>query len=391
MHIPNLPEVVPLKHLSPSQYEAGRVCMARLAWTTAGSHRDLPDHPNALLGTCFHTVVEAAAIGRFAEQGHEAVGMAAREMFDHFASTAYGRAHDLLRVKYRSVEELPYYHLFRERAALTAINVAERRGALRASAEFHSRETNKRRLIEVPLTSANGLLSGRPDYIDLEAQEILDYKTGAGFDAATPISPSEVRQLSLYVHLALENDLWVTRGVILRPGCGRAVADVTKDQADAEAGRAREVLENFNRLAGRSFDSVAQPSAEACRFCPCIPFCESFWRDAANAWEEDCGTHLEGRITAITESKLQSGLVLTLDLEVNRGTLDAARAFIEQLPESWTLAGGSPRPEIGDVVRVIHGRKTLPGLAPVIRVDRALTTVWTIPNCDASSPERSVV
>ena len=379
MQIPDPPNTVPLTRLSPSQYEAGRACKARLAWATSGRRNELPDHPKALLGTCFHAVVEAAGTGRFPAENEEAVGTSAREMFDQLAVAAYGRAHQLLRVKYRSVEALPYYYLYRERVTLMAQRVADRRGLPSTWMASVRSATSPRPLIETTLTSLDGLLFGRPDYVDLEAREILDYKTGISGDDDTAMSPAETRQLHLYVHLALENDLPVSRAVIVRPAGRRAVADVTKVQADAEGRQAREVLEQFNQSAGRSFDAIAQPSAEACQFCSCIPFCEPFWRDATPAWLEECGTHVEGRITAITESQIQSVLVLTFDIEVSRGTVDAARAFVEQVPESWTTAGGSPRPAVGEVLRVVHGRATLPGGVPVIRVDRTLTSLWTVP------------
>jgi hypothetical protein len=123
VRVPIPPDVVPLARISPSQYAAGRSCKARLAWTTAGRRGELPDHPKALLGTCFHAVVEAATTGRLSANNEE-LAAAAREMFDQLATAAYGRAHQLLRVKYQSVGVLPYYYLFRERAVLMAQRIA---------------------------------------------------------------------------------------------------------------------------------------------------------------------------------------------------------------------------------------------------------------------------
>jgi RecB family exonuclease len=384
MRIPIPPNPETLTHLSPSQYQAGRMCKARLAWATRGRRDELPEHPKALLGTSFHAVVEAAALGHFPDESEDLIGMAAREMFDHVTGSAYGRAHDLLRVKYRSADALPYYYLFRERAAVAAISVADRREQPSGQTVRACGTAPPRRLIETTLTSSDGLLIARPDYVDLQAQEIVDYKTGATLDDAAAMSAAEVRQLNLYVHLALENDLAVSRGVIVRPDGRRVVAEVTKAEANAEGQRARAVLEQFNQTAvGRTFDAIAQPSTEACQFCPCIPFCGSFWRDATPAWLEDCGMHVEGCVTAITESSVQDVQLLTFDLEVSRGTLDATRAFVEQVPESWTTVGGCARPGIGEILRAVHGRATSAGPIPVIRVDRTLTSLWTGPQGDA--------
>lgn len=380
MQIPKPPEVVPLTRLSPSHYEAGRACKARLAWMTSGRRSELPDRPKALLGICFHEVVKGAAMGRLPTEDEERTGAAAREMFDESVRIAYERAHPIFRVKYSSPEVLPFYYLFRERAALVALRVAGRRESTSRALTRPNAGGTPRRLIERWLSSRDGLLFGRPDYVDLQASEILDYKTGASGDDADVMSPAEARQLRLYVHLALENDFSVSRGVIVRPDGRRAESEMTKLQADAEGRQAREVLQQFNQSAHRPFHAIAEPSVEACSFCPCIPFCEPFWRDAAPAWIENCGTHVEGVVTAITETQVQDISVLTFDLEVRRGTVDAKRAFVEQVPESWTTTGGSQRPVIGQVLRVVHGRAISPGPAPVIRIDRTLTALWTIPH-----------
>lgn len=383
LNIPQPPDAAPLTRLSPSQYQAGRMCHARLAWATRGRREELPDHPKALLGTSFHAVVEAAALARFPEESDETIGAAARGMFDEVTGSAYGRAHALLRAKYRSAEALPYYYLFRERAALAAVSVAARRGRPSASNVIVRDETRSTRLIETTLTSSDGLLFGRPDYVDLLAEEIVDYKTGVSFEDATAITDTEIRQLNLYVHLARENNLSVSRGVIVRPGGRRAVAEVSDVQAEAEGHEAREVLDQFNQMAGRTFNAIARPSIEACRFCPCIPFCEAFWQAATPAWQEECGTHVEGRITAITDSQIQGLRLLTCGLEVSRGTLDTTRAFVEQVPESWMTVGGSAPPHIGDIVRIVHGRATAAGMVSVIRVDRTITSLWTVPEAAA--------
>jgi hypothetical protein len=387
VQIPVPPDVIPLTRISPSQYEAGRACKARLAWAATGRRNELPDHPKSLLGICFHGVVEAAAKGRLQARNAELTGVAARDMFDQLATSAYGRAHPLVRVKYGSVEVLPYYYLYRERAVIMARRVIERtRPSAPPSADV-SHAGHSRRFAEKELSSRDGLLFGRPDYVDAQAREILDYKTGASGDDAAAMSPAEARQLRLYVHLALENDVSVSRAVIIRPGGQRAEAEVTKSQADDEGHEARELLRQFNQIAGRPFEAVAEPSAHTCRFCSCIPFCEAFWRFADPSWLEKCGTHVEGRITAITESQVQGSAVLTFHLDVSGGTVDAREAFVEQVPQSWTTAGGGARPKIAEVLRIVHGRATLPATAPVIHVDRTLTSLWNVPEQEAIAPK----
>ena len=137
------------------------------------------------------------------------------------------------------------------------------------------------------------------------------------------------------------------------------------------------MLAQYNGSAGSAFDEAAQ-SAENCSFCPCIPFCETFWRTASPAWAEQCGVHLEGRVSSVDESTLQGMKLVTLRMDVQRGTVGADDTFVEQIPEAWITADGADVPRAGSVVRVVHGR--LAGDAPpqMIRVDRTTTSVWTI-------------
>ena len=167
--------------------------------------------------------------------------------------------HALLRVKYPSVEVLRTTTCS-ENALCSWRGAWQSEGARRPPSALSAATLQPSRpLVEETLTSSDGLLFGRPDYVDIQACEVLDYKTGAAAGDAATISPAEARQLRLYVHLALENDLPVSRGVIVRPCGRRADVEVTGSQADAEGRQAREVLENFNRTAGRPFEEVATP------------------------------------------------------------------------------------------------------------------------------------
>lgn len=51
---------------------------------------------------------------------------------------------------------------------------------------------------------------------------------------------------------------------------------------------------------------------------------------------------------------------------------------IEQVPVTWTTADGSEPPGVGDIVRIVDARLTSPEPPFVIRVDRVMTTLWTV-------------
>lgn len=378
MKIPNAPAIRPLQQLSPSVYESLLRCKARAAWAAHGEKSLVPQHPKALLGICLHGVIEDAHKGRLAGLDERERVAAARLLFDQRAMSRYEQSHPLLRAKFSAPERLPYYNLYRERAALEAASAAgPYEGALAPEAAQPTsapRQSAERRLL-----SKDGLLVGQPDLVDLDTHEVVDYKTGPPPDGSVAISDSEARQLRLYVHLALDNGLAVSRAVIARADGNRAALDVSQAEADAEGRKAREHLAAFNKVAGRAFDEVAQASAEACIFCPCIPFCEAFWRAASPEWADKCGLHVEGTVSNASRAVVQGVALLTLELTMERGTVTPGPAVVQQLPEMWSTAADGTPPSLGDVVRLVHCRAPdAAGDRPVIRVDRAATALWTV-------------
>jgi len=378
MRIPNAPDVKPLQHISPSIYEALLRCRARATWATTGDRSALPQHPRALLGICLHSVVEDAHNGKLAGLKGDDRLEAAREIFDQHSKFLYDHAHPLLRTKFSSPTRLPFYNLYRERAALEAVVSAECVERAVHSANVAQPASQLRMYVEKKLISRDGLLVGRPDLIDTVAREIVDYKTGAALDEPVDtIAEAEARQLRLYVHLAQENSLFVSHAVVVRPDGRRVSIDVSSQEADEEGRKARELLAAYNSAAGTTFNDAAQPSVEACQFCPCIPFCEAFWKASLPAWEERCGVHLEGHIAAVEESILQGIKLITLRVLVQRGTVAAGEVFVEQIPEPWATADGAIPPREGAMVRIVHAHRMGDDVPLMIRVDRIATSVWT--------------
>lgn len=380
MRVPPTPDVKPLQLVSPSIYEALLRCRARAAWAAFGDRGTVTEHPKAILGLCLHAVVEEAHKGALAGTNGEARLTAARQAFDRRAALLYQEAHPLLRAKFNSPERLPYYNLYRERAASEAVVSADRleRGA--ATGVLPQQGPAATLHAERKLVSRDGLLIGRPDLIDATAGEVVDYKTGASLeDAADAVSPAEGRQLRLYVHLAHENGISASRAVIVRADGRRPSMDVSRAEADEEGRKARELLAQYNAEAGVAFQEAAQASSEGCRFCPCIPFCEAFWETAASSWSEHCGVHLEGEVVSVDEATVQGVRLMTLRVRVRRGTVVAEEAHVEQVPVAWTTCDGSSAPQNGDVLRIVHAHGSGEGSPALIRVDRTATSVWTTP------------
>ena len=358
-----------------------------------GESEAVPQHPRALLGTCLHSVVADAHNGRLASGDHESRRSAARELFDRKARDLYAVAHPLVRAKFAAPERIPFYYLFRERAVLLAL-AARARGdiAHAAPAAFAVGAQPKWAvLVETRLTSRDGLLVGRPDYVDSAAGEIVDYKTGAGPEEDPDgLLDSEARQLRFYVHLARELGLEFDKGAVVRSDGRRVELGVSAADAADEGQRAREALRAFNAAASETFNRIAEPAPESCRYCPCIPFCESFWEKATVDWADQCGTHIEGTVSSVSRVVMQNTALITLDLAVTRGTTAPGPAVVQQLPEGWASGDGTPAPEAGDVVRVVNCRLANEAEAvTLIRPDRLTTALWTVSRAPEAGGECS--
>jgi len=380
MRIPEQPDVRELKHLSASLYEALLVCEARAAWLAFGDRQMVPQHPKALLGTCVHAVLERGYNGALSGSEDE-IRAAAREAFDQKAKELYDRAHPLVRAKFTAPERIPYYYLFRERAALLALETtppmaAAGRGLVSGS-DVHRPPAL---LIETTLRSRDGLLVGRPDHVDTAAGEVVDFKTGTSADdGASEISDSEARQLRFYVHLGRDAGLALTRAAIIRGDGSRLKLDVPEADATAEGEKARDVLRSFNARVDDGFQQLAEPSPEACRHCPCVPFCEPFWRNVDPAWIDLSSTCLEGTISQVHTATVQGTELLTVDVAVSRGNIAPGIATLQQLPLTWACGDGSPIPEAGDVIRIVGARVSdTPEGPTLILPDRIATTFWTV-------------
>ena len=336
MLVPIPQPVAGIERISPTVYEAARRCVARASWAVAGSHAQVPPPPRALLGVGAHAIFERARRAGLRGGTQEAWKRAAAAAFDDKVGVLFAEAHPLLRAKFETVEHIPYFHIYRARTVLIAAKLA----AVAGRREEATRPSSQRSgtYIESLLTSKDGRIAGRPDVVDAAAGTVLDYKTGR-VDDPHRVSDSEGRQLRLYAHLAAENDIEVGRGEIERADRVRVAIDIPPRDADVEGRRAREVLDDYRRHVSRPFVEAASPSADACRYCPCIPFCPAFWEESTADWAADCGTHLEGTVESLDGDSL-----LTLQVDVSRGTIGPGLVAVTRLSRKWLAVGEAELP-----------------------------------------------
>ncbi len=373
MLIPDPLAPSPIDRISPSLYETLLGCPARAAWSAQGPRDALAPHPLALLGTCFHGVMEAVQKGQISASGDEG-REAARQLFDQLAAEIHAHAHPLLKVKFSSSEKLPFYNLFRERAAVLAGEYAGRSGEGAGSDAGADGSVAEQRF-----RSSDGLIVGRPDLIDEQRSEVVDYKTGLSADEGWRVSEREARQLNLYVYLATEAGVSATHGTIVRGNGETATIDIPPATAEAEAQSARDALAEYNQsVDGSTFYDLARPAPDTCRMCPCIPMCEPFWAASDPTWQESCGVHVEGTITNVEEATIQATPLISIQVQASRGTLGQAPISVEQVPLAWPTVDGDRTPDVGDVVRIVDGRLTSPDDPLIVRADRIMTSLWRV-------------
>ncbi|MDD9981586.1 MAG: PD-(D/E)XK nuclease family protein [Gammaproteobacteria bacterium] len=371
MLIPKPPAISDIDRISPTVYEAARLCVARASWTATGNRDEVPPQPRALLGLGAHAVFKLARRAGLPGATQEDRTRAAEATFEEHVSALFRKTHPLLRAKFETVEHIPYFHIYRARTALiaAALRGGQSRGA-KAHAD-HVTPDDRRTQLESMLTSRDGRVAGRPDVVDADSATVVDYKTGRVEDPRR-ISEREQRLLRLYAHLAQENGIEIRRGVIERANRARATMDIAREDAEAEGRRARDTLDAYRRFANRPFGEAANPSRETCRHCPCIPFCPAFWEKANPEWESGYGPQIEGTVESLDGDSL-----LSLRVTVSRGTIPRGSAVVGRLSRNWLTMGEAEIPRTRDVVRVTDARRTGDGATPtMLQADRETTAVW---------------
>jgi hypothetical protein len=379
MTFPRPPKPTKLTRLSPSTYEAARRCNARAAWLAFGDRAALPGSPAAILGLCFHKVAAAAQAGRL--QTGDGVESAARSLFDTAAEEIFAKSHEAFKVKFGVKERLPCYYLRREESVALARTLSSDEPS--PSNRSGSSQLSHTKGIEQNFQSKDGLLYGRPDLIDAAAGEVVDYKTRReSLDGPEEVTDQELRQLRLYAHLAADNGFRIQRGAIVLADGRRLTVELNVEEIRREACSAATVLESYNAAVdGRTtFEAIASPSAENCRYCPCMVLCEAFWKRAEPAWQEHIGTQVQGKLISISTAIVQGVNLITLQLECAGGTIaKSVEVILEQVPEEWLLGGLKSPPSQGDIVRIINARAAVSTPErTVLRADRAATETWLL-------------
>jgi hypothetical protein len=385
MELPAVPKLEELASISPSFYNTALSCKAKAGWFRFAPPGAFPGTTGAILGGCFHAVMEIANRGRL--PAGAAGATRAKAEFDAIALELFAKAHPLLRAKFRSPAAVPYYHQRRARAvemALRASSGATIDTTSSAPSEVGPPTRSQRMHIEKKLTARDGFVTGRIDLLDEERRKIIDYKSGhAPREGASSLAENEVRQLHLYAHLARENGYDIAAAAIVRGDGTEAAMNVSPDKVAREADAARTLRSEFNiaAAAGKDLAELAMPAPEICAGCPCLPACEPFWAAATPQWEEACGTNAEGMVTEMHSSTVSGTELVTLTIDASRGSAPRGVLIVEQIPSRWLAINGDP-PLVGESVRIVQAARLSPTLEKevrALRVDRFKSTaVWHV-------------
>lgn len=141
-------------------------------------------------------------------------------------------------------------------------------------------------------------LGGIPDRVILTGAGfyVLDVKTGVSVDS---ITPSFRRQLLIYAHLVstTTDEPVLGIGVIAAEGTTHW-EEVDSNEVDGAVSEVVERIKDFSEAITRgSFDDLANPSLERCRYCPYRGVCRPFWQSDDEEWLDHRG--VVGRVVSV--------------------------------------------------------------------------------------------
>jgi len=337
-----------IEAVSPTLVETLYACKLQAGLSRVkGANRFVLGNPKAWLGTAYHEVLATA--GGYSGDDLETVLSAA---WDAAINREHQRAKNHpLDKRFGEPETWPSYHLVAAMARIRAQELVEAR-----------QDSPERRPMPEPTTLANhrehkfsgagGRIVGRPDVV--RHYEIIDFKSGNIYDSSAheQIKRSYVRQLKLYAFLVNESLGWWPRRAILAPMVGLPVEiDIDPRACEKEARDAVRLLNDYNALVSRHADisQFANPSPEACQWCPFQSICPCFWDAVEPSWLDLGSAAIRGIICEAPKSLYHENTVF-LAIEVQGGTERQKVVEISSLNTAIQLDGNSLKR--GDEVRI---------------------------------------
>ena len=296
--LPAVPDLRPLRRVSPSRFLSLRECALREIWTASKQAPLLPSSPAARLGSVIHRLLQEAGEGLLGDGNHIAV----ESEWLKLVEIAAGEMRDswLERSLVPLSKTVPQYEVRKIRACMKAAEIAKE--SLRQPRSSGTLATNR---FESWVETPDGLVGGSIDQVkETSGGAILwDFKSGHVIDSEAQATGPEVKeeyklQLKLYAALfASKHGRWpVKLEVIPLQGPVREVpfdageCNQLLEEAVTSLKQLNERIDLVSRqpAAGTAIRTFATPSPSNCRFCVFRPRCEAF-QMAKDATATDAG------------------------------------------------------------------------------------------------------
>jgi RecB family exonuclease len=314
------PPAQKLSRLSPSSFEALRTCPLRLAFAIRDDSVSQRGDAQRIGEIC-HEVLESLVHDDLLRSGswHEAL----EQLFVELLARHEGETGGNLRG-----------------ARLAAARLRKVAGRMAAFLEHVPDDAQI--LTEAPLGAAGGRLFGRVDLIvrSPDTHVIVDYKTGAFLEAGTHrLKESYERQLMLYACLEAEaSGTWPDQALLVPFGAEPVSLEVDPAACEGLLQEVIEALEKWETWVGAA--PPANPSPEACGWCPFAARCAAFWAACTPDWK-DTLLATRGRVLSSATTPLGGA---TLRIESREGSVIGTVAIrnvdAKRFPTLATMAEG---------------------------------------------------
>jgi RecB family exonuclease len=361
-----------LTYSTPTLAQAMRACMLCAGLSRAsGSRAFVLGNPRAWLGTAYHEVLEDLPV--LVSSGGSDLFQLAESRWSHaIARLEQEAASHPLNHRFGAGPTWKGYYLVLE---TLRIRVSELAGAIAPRSEQESVDGGPRAtsaLREAEFSADSGKLRGRIDLV--RGDEIVDYKTGALFDADTgggspTVKDVYVRQLRIYAYLVhAATGCWPRRGLLYPLAGPPVMVELEPHACEAEASEAVALLDRYNSVIANGGDpsKLASPSCEACRWCPFKAVCPAFWMAAKDSWAGTLdGEAIAGELTKPPQP-VHGGAAWSIALMVDAGTVASGEVVIS--PLNATVYPAVSHLSQGERVRIIGlGRRANGALFPTQR------------------------
>ena len=257
--------------VSPSLFEHLQTCHRKAAYRRSRAH-PARSSPAARLGDAFHHTLE-----RLAAPPPEASGLQGREwrgwVVAYFQNEVAKRRQ--IAAAHPREAALPWPEPQEESLAIQLATLAGSgppppRNDLSGEARV--------RFVERELVSNDGLLRGRPDLVEREANglTIIDHKTG---DLSGAEKQERYRRQCLLYAVLVHETLheWPTAYRVVQAVTGEELSGaISPDEATALAAEVRALTARYEGKLWR--DLPAAPSSATCQSCDYRPWCADFWK-----------------------------------------------------------------------------------------------------------------